>query len=176
MNVSIRPLDQETLPATIALVNEVFPRQKWWEKASWALTLSLQPGRVAKLPLLSVGVRWCRYWTALDSEGRIVGVSGLYQPLCCSKTCRLGWTCVAAFARGQGVGKRMLERALGEARRLGASQVELYTTDKPEQAAAVRMYESRGFIRIAESAGKADERHGRYLYFRLEVDRDADPL
>lgn len=36
--------------------------------------------------------------------------------------------------------------------------------------------QSRGFIRIAESAGKADERHGRYLYFRLEVDRDVDPL
>jgi GNAT superfamily N-acetyltransferase len=50
---------------------------------------------------------------------------------------------VAESARGLGIGRRLLEFAIGEARRMGARRV--YLESNTKAAAAVRLYERMGF-------------------------------
>ena len=139
MTYVIQPLDRSTLAATSQLVDGVFPHQRWWETARWALALSLQPNFVARPLLAFVGIRWCRYWTAVDDDGAVIGVSGFYRRLFETDAAWVGWTCVDPRARGGGIGKQLIERDVDETRSLGLPRLKLYTTDLPEQAAAVRL-------------------------------------
>ncbi|RDD64547.1 GNAT family N-acetyltransferase [Thalassococcus profundi] len=52
----------------------------------------------------------------------------------------------AEAARGQGLGRRLLEGLLHEARRAGADSAWLETGAEPGFAAARRLYESAGFV------------------------------
>ena len=56
---------------------------------------------------------------------------------------------VAPEARGRGVGAALMEECLRRARLAGASAVGLHTM--PVMAAAVRMYERMGFVRVPEA-------------------------
>ena len=77
----------------------------------------------------------------IDAAGEIVGTVGLF-PLGGGR-CELRKMYLAAGCRGQGLGKRLLEHALGRARELGFQRVELETADT--LSAAGRLYESFGF-------------------------------
>ena len=55
---------------------------------------------------------------------------------------------VAAAARGQGVGKALVQECIRRARRAGASALGLHTSESLQ--AAIRMYERMGFVRAPE--------------------------
>ena len=75
-----------------------------------------------------------------ESKGRIVGYCGMY---CAADEGEITNVAVAPKARRCGVGRRLRERFLGEARSAGARQVILEVRVSNE--AAIRLYEKFGF-------------------------------
>jgi len=73
--------------------------------------------------------------------GSIVGSYGLYS--IDSATCELRKMYLHRDHRGKGLGRRLLEHALAEARRLGFKQVTLETASVLKEA--IRLYEAYGF-------------------------------
>ncbi len=78
---------------------------------------------------------------AVDAQGRFAGCCGLYPHA--DGTCELRKMYLEKEARGHGVGKRLLERALAFARGLGFRRMELETASVLERAIA--MYTAAGF-------------------------------
>lgn len=77
----------------------------------------------------------------VDRTEQVLGSVGL-SPID-DRRCELRKMYLAAACRGRGLGKRLLEHALGRARELGFRRVELETA--AVLVAAVRLYESFGF-------------------------------
>jgi len=76
-----------------------------------------------------------------DRDGAIVGACGLY-PMA-EQTCELRKMYLRRECRGKGFGKRLLDDALAQARRLGFTRVVLETASVLKEAVA--LYESYGF-------------------------------
>lgn len=77
----------------------------------------------------------------VDPAGRILGSVGI-SPID-ERRCELRKMYLAAACRGQGLGKRLLEQALGRARELGFRRVELETA--ATLVSAIKLYEAFGF-------------------------------
>lgn len=170
MSIVIEPLSEHTLPATIALTDLVFLYQRWWERASWAFSLSLMSGFVPRLLLRLIAVENCRYWVAIDSQTGVVGVTGLYQtPKDKHEAYWLGWTCVDPQTRGQGVGKQLIEFAIEQAKSSGISYLRLYTSDLPDYAIAVKLYERRGFELTNQVKENYQHRSFNILHYQLKL-------
>lgn len=75
-------------------------------------------------------------------DGHIIGAYGLYPTD--RATCELRKMYLRRDYRGRGLGKRLLEDALAEARRLGFRRVTLETASVLTEAIA--LYESYGFL------------------------------
>jgi putative acetyltransferase len=91
--------------------------------------------------------------TILDRGGRIFLAVRHGQTVGCCALLRMGpgefevaKMAVTESAQGGGIGRRLLERALSEARALGATRLHLETNRK--LAPAIRLYESVGFRHI----------------------------
>jgi putative acetyltransferase len=78
-----------------------------------------------------------------EKDGSIIGSYGLY-PLP-PGTCELRKMYLHRAYRGRGLGKRLLEDALANARRLGFARMTLETASVLKEA--IRLYESYGFTR-----------------------------
>lgn len=76
-----------------------------------------------------------------DDDGRIIGTVALYRVD--ERTCELRKMYLHRAARGRGLGRRLLEHALGEARRLGFRRVTLETASVLTEA--VTLYRRFGF-------------------------------
>lgn len=82
-------------------------------------------------------------WVALDNR-KVQGVIGLawgkedYDAW-------LIWFCVNPGLRRQGIGSRLLDYSISQARGLGFSELNLRTSTRPGHADAQTLYESRGF-------------------------------
>jgi putative acetyltransferase len=76
-----------------------------------------------------------------DAEGNLLGTVGIY-PLDL-ETCELRKMYFAPELRGRGLGRHMLERTVGNARRLGFKAMRLETASVLEKA--IRLYRRFGF-------------------------------
>ncbi|QIR35486.1 GNAT family N-acetyltransferase [Tolypothrix sp. PCC 7910] len=167
--IEIQPLSKETLTAAIDLANKVFQYQRWWEKASWAFKLSLMHGYLPKLLLGFLGISWCRYWVAVNSQADVLGVTGLYTQRGDAETYWLGWTCVNPEARGQGIGAKLVDFAINQAKNDGANDLKLYTSDLPSNAIARQLYERRGFELVQQVPQQRQQRTFNILYYQLPL-------
>jgi putative acetyltransferase len=77
----------------------------------------------------------------VDRTGQVLGSVGI-SPID-DRRCELRKMYLAAECRGQGLGKLLLEHAIGRARELGFRRIELETA--AVLVAAVRLYEAFGF-------------------------------
>jgi putative acetyltransferase len=77
----------------------------------------------------------------VNANGHIVGSVGLHATS--PSICEIRKMYLAPGARGKGLGRRLLEHALGKAKILGFSRVELETASALKEAIA--LYESYGF-------------------------------
>lgn len=91
--------------------------------------------------------------TILDAGGRIFLAFEEGEPVGCCALLRMGAgefevakMAVTEAAQGGGIGRRLLEKAIAEARAAGAQRLSLDTNHK--LVAAIRLYESMGFRRI----------------------------
>jgi GNAT superfamily N-acetyltransferase len=168
--IEIKPLSKQTLTAAINLADKVFLSQRWWEKASWAFQLSLNHSYFSKLLLGLVGIRLCRYWVAVNSQAEVLGITGLYTLRENSETYWLGWTCVAPEARGQGIGAKLIDFAISQAKNNSeANYLKLYTSDLPDFAIARQLYERRGFELIQQVVQKYKQKTFNILYYQLSI-------
>jgi len=77
----------------------------------------------------------------VNANGHVVGSVGLHATS--ASICEIRKMYLASSARGKGLGRRLLEHALGKAKILGFSRVELETASVLKEAIA--LYESYGF-------------------------------
>jgi GNAT superfamily N-acetyltransferase len=91
-------------------------------------------------------------------DGRLVGFATLYWTFSSTKAATsvlLNDLFVKEDVRGAGIGRRLIERALGEARRRGAAHLEWYTS--PDNQTAQRLYDSyHGAVRTTWFAYEID--------------------
>lgn len=91
------------------------------------------------------------YWVAIEDD-KIVGGCGLYPTAGLPEGCiELVKFYVAQSHRGKGIGKKLMEISLNEAKRLSFTSV--YLESLPELDTAVGMYEKAGFVHISERLG-----------------------
>lgn len=93
-----------------------------------------------------------------EQEAKIVGTVLLYPAAAAFSTpdgasVTLTWPeirllAVAPEARGRGIGQALVRDCMRRAREAGATAITLHTTDM--MAAAMRMYEKMGFVRVPE--------------------------
>ncbi len=84
-------------------------------------------------------------WAA---DGRMAGTVSLEGPTQADTMGHLRWFIVAAEARGSGLGRRLLGRALDHADALG---FDVYLTTFDGLGPARRLYEQAGFVLVAEN-------------------------
>jgi molybdate transport system substrate-binding protein len=93
-------------------------------------------------PMASYAGRGGQLDAVVDASGRVVGCCGV-APLGEGGACELRKMYLARDARGRGLGKRLLARALAFARGRGYARIELETASV--LVTAIAMYESAGF-------------------------------
>ena len=144
--IKIVELEDSMIPEARALVAEVFPEQSCDERLSfWAHKHRRNPFMKMAFKLYGY-MDFSKYWVALDADGKICGTTGLYSKKSdIHEAIWLSWFCVAPGMRGRGLGKRLLEFSVEEARRLNKKYLRLYTSDDPGEAEAQFLYEKYGF-------------------------------
>ncbi|MCA1999659.1 MAG: GNAT family N-acetyltransferase [Hyphomicrobiales bacterium] len=137
--IVIEPFSEARRRAAIELVDRIFPAQDPTER----LSLRVFQTRWEWLLRLD-GTRYGRFWLAVAEE-RVVGMVGLYAQVADRHEANwLGWFCVAPERRGCGLGRRLMDLALAEARASGRRFLRLYTSTDPNEAAAQGLYEAYG--------------------------------
>jgi len=136
----IEPLRPAVLAETRLVAAELFP---WENEHHTALEVALFPGANAGF-LSSRRLRCVRFWTA-TFNGRVVGITGLYDYHELPSETWLSWFGLLPVMRGHGYGARLLDWTINAVRQEGRAVLRLWTTDEEEYGAATRLYEKRGF-------------------------------
>ena len=141
---SARPDERDVIRAvTLAAYEQYASRMPHWQMYRRHLLATLdQEGPEARI--------------VAEQDGVIVGSVLLYPGeanVYTEETASAGWPevrllAVAPEARGQGVGRALLDECIRRARLAGATALGLHTEDLMEEA--VRMYERRGFLRVPQ--------------------------
>jgi hypothetical protein len=111
-----------------------------------------------------VGAADTEFWLAAADEAPAAGVCQLrfrHSVWTGSEDCWLEDLFVREDARGQGLGRALVERSLERARERGCSRVELDTNE--DNHTAIRLYESFGFSRTSKGSQS--------LFMGLRLDR-----
>ncbi len=149
--MDIIPLSHETLEECIDLVIRSFPEDTPTEIRS-ALTSSLErEDQDLKDWLHSKGCTTVTYWIAMERT-TVIGITGLYARIEDEKdeAYWLGWFCVDPAHRGRGAGSLLLDYSIEEAKGAGKHFLRLYTTSSPNEAAAQKLYDKKGFVTFCE--------------------------
>jgi GNAT superfamily N-acetyltransferase len=145
-DMRIEHLEDEQLPAARRLVWRVFRWQTIAERFSFWAIANRRFRLVRRLMAWHGVADFLDLWVAIDGEtGALVGTTGLY--VCthdAEEAVWLAWFCVAPEARRRGIGSRLLDFSIDQARRTGRQYLRLYTSNRRNEAAAQILYESRG--------------------------------
>jgi len=151
-DIRIEHLERNRLPAARKLVWRCFPRQNPFERLSfWAIANRSSP--LMRQMMACVGVAdFLDFWGAIDQQtGTLLGTTGLYlYTRDATEAVWLAWFCVAPEARRRGIGSRLLDFSIEEAKRTGRKYLRLYTSDRSGEAAAQILYGSRGLEVVAK--------------------------
>jgi len=130
VSVQIRRLRWWDLDDVLNIEREAFPETAWTAAMFWSELAGDPHSR--------------NYFAAIDADGALVGYAGLLAnpPVGDVQT-----IAVAQTARGTGVGAHLLDLLLDQAGRRECTEVLLEVAEG--NAAAIALYESRGFISIA---------------------------
>ena len=92
-------------------------------------------------------------WVA-EADGEIIGLCGVYPTPGLDPDCaELVKFYLLQKARGQGVGRKLMQRCFQSAEEMGYKR--LYIESLPEFANAVRIYEQLGFVRLTAPMGNS---------------------
>ncbi len=175
VEIRIVPLTKEILRSASTVADRVF--QGEFPKPSHGLAASLEAGLTGKIVrrvATLLGYRDIQYWVAVDEQENVLGLTGLYDQRKEQRKVKwVGWHCVAPEARGQGIGEKLLDHVIQEARSAGANALRLYTSTHGSEAAAQSLYEKRG-LKVVEQGPEIREGQEkyRYLYRQLLLNSD----
>lgn len=145
-DIRIEHLERDRMREARRLVWRCFPRQSLLERLSFfAIADSDSPS--TRRVMAWVGVAdFLEFWGAIDQQtGKLLGTTGLYQyTRDAAEAVWLAWFCVAPEERRRGIGSRLLDFSIEQAKLTGLPYLRLYTSDMPNEAAAQILYESRG--------------------------------
>lgn len=171
-DIRIERLERDRLEDARKLVWRVFPHQSLPERLSfWAIANSNSP--LVRQLITWAGVDdFLDLWGAVDQHtGRLVGTTGLYTyTRDKAEAAWLAWFCVDSEIRRRGIGSRLLDFTIQEARNTGRQYLRLYTSDRPNEAAAQFLYESRGL----EIVAKKKRLFETTIYRELRLDQSFD--
>lgn len=93
-----------------------------------------------------MSVKYAKYWVALNHEGKILGIIGVYslrtdQP----EELWVSWFCVESESRKKGIGLRLLTHVINYAKIKNKEKLKIYTSNMPEEIQAQMLYEKNGF-------------------------------
>lgn len=169
--VEIQPMSHDVLEDAAALAEKIFAHDSQqprpWFEAS--LDASKKKEFIARPENNDVGDS-IRYWVATHNSN-VIGTTGLYTYKHDQDVARwVGWFCLAPHARGQGIGGRLLDFTIAEAKKV-ASVLRLYTSTHPLEADAQLLYEKRGLREVRKG-----ERIGGYqnIYRELVLKKTID--
>lgn len=145
--VHIVPLTEENLPKAIQAGKEGF-RYGWpFLNPAKDFKASLDPAEQAKrMGAMDKTIeRNARYWLAMDNKGNVLGTTGLYETGKDSgEAAWMGWMSVRSEYRGQGIGKKLVDFSVDQARADGKQYLRLYTSTYKGEAAAQTLYDKEG--------------------------------
>ncbi|WP_298207446.1 GNAT family N-acetyltransferase [Acidovorax sp.] len=102
-----------------------------------------------------------RFWTAWRADGQLVGTGALKH--LGAEHAELKSMRTTAAARGQGVGRAILEHILGQAVDLGYQRISLETGSQPFFDPAYRLYLRYGFADCAPFGSYGPDPHSRFM-------------
>jgi GNAT superfamily N-acetyltransferase len=150
--VRIVPLTAENLPGAIAAGKDGFRYGMGFLNPASDFAASLNP--LAKkamgggMPHTELNAR---YFVAVDKENRVLGTTGLYQT---SKdqaeAVWLGWMSVRPAYRGKGIGQKLLDFSIDEAKKDNVDYLRLFTSTYRGERAAQPLYERAGLKIVGE--------------------------
>lgn len=118
--------------AVARLERELFPYDAWSEEMFWS----------------ELGQSDTRHYVVSETAAAIVGYAGL---MAVGDTADVQTVAVAASEQGRGTGRLLLRELLAEADRRACSTVMLEV--RADATVAQRLYESEGFVRLAQRRG-----------------------
>lgn len=126
-------------------------RMRWWDiEAAHRIETDLFPDPWSVEAFWSelAHVPETRHYVVAERDGSLLGYAGL---VVAGRQADVQTLAVARSAQGHGLGRRLLDELLAEARRRDASEVLLEV--RAENTAAQRLYATAGFERIAVRRG-----------------------
>jgi GNAT superfamily N-acetyltransferase len=169
-DIRIEHLERNRLSDARKLVWLCFPRQTFFERLSFLAIANHRSPDMRRI-MAWVGVAdFLDFWGAIDQQtGTLLGTTGLYQYTCdAMEAVWLAWFCVHPDVRRKGIGSRLLDFSIEEAKRTGLQYLRLYTSDRPVEAAAQILYQSRGL----EVTSKKWRPFHTIIYRQLRLDHD----
>lgn len=136
MEVRLRPMCPADVDVIVPLEQELFAGDPPWNARQFHEELTGVPE-----------TRWYLVAEADDENARIVGYAGLLAPSAPGEPADIQTIAVAPAYQRQGVGDRLMDALLAEARRRDAGSVLLEV--RVDNQAARAFYQRRGFERIA---------------------------
>lgn len=144
--IEIVPISHKNIHESLALLQKVFTTFTDEEDPYLWFKVSVEPDKHQDL-MKEKGVRDIRYFAVLNKENKIIGTTGLYHltkdP---ENTVWLGFYCLDADYRGQGLGRKILQWTLDQAKAEGNTTMLLYTSPNPGLDDAQKVYEKFGFV------------------------------
>jgi len=165
MIIKIIPLiNIEEIKQTAKMAIGVFPyiaihvRLTFWLYRNRAL--------IVKYILWIAGIKeQLNYWVAVNEQGKIIGTIGLYSKINDSfNSVWMAYFCVDPDSRKQGVGRKLIEHAIEQAKLLDVKYFNLYTSTIKNELTSHRLYYEYGF-RLVKTTNKL---FYKMLYMQLD--------
>lgn len=150
--MEIAPLTKDRLEEMYKLVKKVFP----YEKDESIInpiegSLGINPEKNWKW-LKEKECNSVKYFVLIENE-KIVGTTGIYTNESDKDSASwLAWFCISYEKREKGLGSKLLEFSIDKAKKENKKFMRLYTSDHPNEVAANRLYDKRGFKLIKKES------------------------
>jgi ribosomal protein S18 acetylase RimI-like enzyme len=109
------------------------------------------------------GYRWLR---CVDVAGRVVGFACYGTESLTQDTWDLFWICVRPETRGMGVGRALIDAAVGRAQAEGGRLMVIYTSSTDAYAPARKLYLAAGFAQNATIPDYYKDGDSLHIYWR----------
>ena len=122
---------------------------------------------ITKRILWILGVReQINYWAAVNEQEKIIGTIGLYSNINDRhESVWMAYFCVDPGFRRQGIGRKLVEHAIEQARTIGVPYFRLYSSTLRNESASHSLYHEHGF-RIVKTKHKL---FYKLLYMQLDL-------
>lgn len=158
----IRPIEPGDDPAVARLIQTVMR-----EFGAAGPGTAFHDAEVLAMSAAYAQPRW-RYFVAVDPAGAVLAGAGIAPlPRADGETAELRKMYAHGDARGQGLGRALLQACLQAAGQLGYRRVYLETL--PQMQAAQRLYRRLGFVQLPTRRGETGH-HACGLYFQCELE------